>query len=121
MGCGRLFEGDPPTMWSSLSKLMKLPDGTQVYCGHEYTEANGRFALTVEPNNPDLNTRMAEVRATRAQGRPTLPSNMGLEKKTNPFLRPHSRRSAECWAWNRQTTWKCSPKRAAAKTSFNVA
>jgi len=90
MGCGRLFEGDPPTMWSSLSKLMKLPDGTQVYCGHEYTEANGRFALTVEPNNPDLNTRMAEVRATRAQGRPTLPSNMGLEKKTNPFLRPHS-------------------------------
>jgi len=90
MGCGRLFEGDPPTMWSSLSKLMRLPDVTEVYCGHEYTEANGRFAITVEPNNPALTTRMAEVRAMRAEGRPTLPSTMGLEKKTNPFLRPDS-------------------------------
>jgi hydroxyacylglutathione hydrolase len=90
MGCGRLFEGDPPTMWSSLSKLMRLPDVTEVYCGHEYTEANGRFALTVEPNNPHLTARMSEVRATRAEGRPTLPSTMGLEKKTNPFLRPDS-------------------------------
>lgn len=90
MGCGRLFEGDPPTMWASLAKLMKLPDGTRIYCGHEYTEANGRFALTVEPGNADLNARMAEVKATRASGRPTLPSTMGLEKKTNPFLRPHS-------------------------------
>jgi hydroxyacylglutathione hydrolase len=90
MGCGRLFEGDPPTMWASLSKLMRLPDATRVYCGHEYTEANGRFALTVEPGNADLNTRMAQVRAARALGRPTLPSAMGIEKKTNPFLRPHS-------------------------------
>ena len=90
MGCGRLFEGDPPTMWASLSKLMKLPDATRIYCGHEYTEANGRFALTVEPGNADLNARMVEVKATRAVGRPTLPSLMGLEKKTNPFLRPNS-------------------------------
>jgi hydroxyacylglutathione hydrolase len=90
MGCGRLFEGDPPTMWRSLSKLLKLPDETRVYCGHEYTEANGRFALTIEPGNADLNTRMTEVKATRAAGRPTLPSTMGLEKKTNPFLRPDS-------------------------------
>jgi hydroxyacylglutathione hydrolase len=90
MGCGRLFEGDPPTMWASLSKLMKLPEGTRVYCGHEYTEANGRFALSVEPGNPDLNARMMDVRAIRATGRPTLPSTMGLELKTNPFLRPHS-------------------------------
>jgi hydroxyacylglutathione hydrolase len=90
MGCGRLFEGDPPTMWASLSKLMTLPDSTRVYCGHEYTEANGRFALTVEPGNADLNARMAEVRAARAVGQPTLPSVMGIEKKTNPFLRPHS-------------------------------
>lgn len=96
MGCGRLFEGDPPTMWSSLSKLLTLPDSTRVYCGHEYTEANGRFALTVEPSNPDLNSRMAEVRAIRKEGRPTLPSNIGIEKKTNPFLRvssPEIRRS----------------------------
>ena len=90
MGCGRLFEGDPPTMWSSLSKLMKLPDDTRVYCGHEYTEANGRFALTVEPGNADLVTRMAEVRSLRAEGKPTIPSTMGLEKKTNPFLRAAS-------------------------------
>ena len=90
MGCGRLFEGDPPTMWNSLSKLMTLPDDTRVYCGHEYTEANGRFALTVEPGNPDLTRRMEEVRAVRAKARPTLPSNIGLEKKTNPFLRASS-------------------------------
>ena len=90
MGCGRLFEGDPPTMWSSLSKLMKLPDSTRVYCGHEYTEANGRFALTVEPANPDLQARMADVKAARAKGLPTLPSNIGIEKKTNPFLRTAS-------------------------------
>lgn len=90
MGCGRLFEGDPPTMWSSLSKLMRLPDDTRVYCGHEYTEANGRFALSVEPGNADLNARMAEVRTLRAEGKPTVPSTMGLEKKTNPFLRAAS-------------------------------
>jgi hydroxyacylglutathione hydrolase len=90
MGCGRLFEGDPPTMWASLSKLMLLPDGTRVFCGHEYTEANGRFALTVEPGNADLNARMEEVRAVRSQGRPTLPSTIGLEKKTNPFVRARS-------------------------------
>jgi hydroxyacylglutathione hydrolase len=90
MGCGRLFEGDPPTMWASLSKLMSLPDDTRIYCGHEYTEANGRFAMTVEPGNPDLTARMAQVRAVRAQGRATLPSTIALEKKTNPFLRPSS-------------------------------
>jgi hydroxyacylglutathione hydrolase len=77
-------------MWKSLSKLVSLPDATRVYCGHEYTEANGRFALTVEPGNAELNGRMATVRAIRAEGRPTLPSTIGLEKKTNPFLRTRS-------------------------------
>jgi hydroxyacylglutathione hydrolase len=90
MGCGRLFEGDPPTMWASLSKLKALPEATRFYCGHEYTEANGRFALSVEPGNAALVARMNEVRATRAKGLPTLPSSIGLEKKTNPFLRPNS-------------------------------
>ena len=70
---------------------MKLPDDTGVYCGHEYTEANGRFALSVEPENADLQHRMDEVRAARAKGLPTIPSNMGIEKKTNPFLRAQSR------------------------------
>ena len=90
MGCGRLFEGTADMMWSSLSKLMQLPDDVRIYCGHEYTEANGRFALTVEPDNPDLQARMAEVRAKRAESLPTIPTTMGLEKRTNPFLRAPS-------------------------------
>lgn len=90
MGCGRLFEGDPPMMWNSLSKLMTLPDDTKIYCGHEYTLSNGRFALTLEPDNVDLRARMKDVEAARAKNEPTVPSTMGLEKKTNPFLRPHS-------------------------------
>ena len=90
MGCGRLFEGDPPMMWASLSKLMTLPDATSIYCGHEYTENNGRFALTIEPGNAALTKRVAEVKAMRAEKRPTVPSSMGLEKRTNPFLRPGS-------------------------------
>jgi hydroxyacylglutathione hydrolase len=88
MGCGRLFEGDPQMMWTSLSKLMTLPDETRIYCGHEYTESNGRFALTLEPSNQALQARFAEVKATRAKGRPTVPATMGFEKQTNPFLRP---------------------------------
>jgi hydroxyacylglutathione hydrolase len=90
MGCGRLFEGDPAMMWASLSKLMALPDATKIYCGHEYTQSNGRFALTLEPGNAALALRMGEVRAVRAKGAATVPSNMGLEKATNPFLRVHS-------------------------------
>ena len=90
MGCGRLFEGDPPMMWASLSKLMTLPDATRIYCGHEYTESNGRFALTIEPDNAALNSRVADVKALRAQKQPTIPSTIGLEKQTNPFLRAGS-------------------------------
>jgi hydroxyacylglutathione hydrolase len=90
MGCGRLFEGTPEMMWSSLSKLMRLPDDIRIYCGHEYTLSNGRFAVTLEPNNPALQARMREVEALRGQSKPTIPSTMGLEKKTNPFLRPGS-------------------------------
>ena len=81
MGCGRLFEGDPPTMWASLSKLMALPDATRIYCGHEYTQNNGRFALTLEPDNAALQARMhdgGQQRGPAAQ--PTVPSTMALEK-----------------------------------------
>jgi hydroxyacylglutathione hydrolase len=88
MGCGRLFEGDPQMMWTSLSKLMTLPDDTKVWCGHEYTQSNGRFALTLEPGNEALAARMEQVNAARARGEATVPSTMGLEKQTNPFLRP---------------------------------
>lgn len=90
MGCGRLFEGTPEMMWRSLSKLMTLPDASRVYCGHEYTLNNGRFALTLEPGNRDLQERMREVEKLRAAGSPTIPSTIGLEKRTNPFLRPDS-------------------------------
>jgi len=87
MGCGRLFEGDPAMMWGSLSKLMRLSDATKVYCGHEYTENNGRFALTLEPGNRALQERMTQVAAARSAGKTTMPSDIGLEKATNPFLR----------------------------------
>lgn len=90
MGCGRLFEGTPAMMWTSLSKLMRLPDATRVYCGHEYTLNNGRFALTLEPENKELADRMRAVEVARARNAPTIPSTIGLEKKTNPFLRPDS-------------------------------
>ncbi|MBU6298111.1 MAG: hydroxyacylglutathione hydrolase [Alphaproteobacteria bacterium] len=90
MGCGRLFEGSPAMMHASLTKLMALPDRTAVYCGHEYTLNNGRFALTLEPGNNDLRSRMKEVEAARAAGCPTVPSSIGLEKRTNPFVRTGS-------------------------------
>jgi hydroxyacylglutathione hydrolase len=88
MGCGRLFEGDPPTMWASLSKLKALPSETRIYCGHEYTENNGRFALTLEPDNRLLQDRMRAVTQARQRGETTMPSTMALERETNPFLRP---------------------------------
>ena len=90
LGCGRLFEGTPEQMWQSLSKFRTLPDSAHVYCAHEYTLANARFALTVEPQNAALRARAAEVDAKRARGEPTVPSTIGLEKATNPLLRPMS-------------------------------
>ena len=90
MGCGRLFEGTPAQMWSSLSKLAALPPDTRVYCGHEYTLSNGRFAVTLEPDNKALKKRMADVERLRAEGKPTIPSTIGLERETNPFLRSAS-------------------------------
>jgi hydroxyacylglutathione hydrolase len=87
MGCGRIIEGTPPMMWNSLQKLFVMPDDTDIYCGHEYTLANARFALTIEPMNPDLIGRAKHVAERRKAGQPTLPTTMLLEKQTNPFLR----------------------------------
>lgn len=87
LGCGRLFEGTPQQMWTSLSKLRRLPGDTRVYCGHEYTQANAKFALTMEPDNAALKARAAEVDKLRSQGQATLPSTMASECATNPFLR----------------------------------
>ena len=92
MGCGRLFEGTPEQMWQSLHKLVaNWPDDTQIYCAHEYTQSNARFALTVEPENADLVERSKQVDRLRQLDQPTIPTTMGLEKATNPFLRPDSR------------------------------
>ena len=87
LGCGRVLESPLETMWDSLLKLSQLPGDAQVYCGHEYTAGNARFALTVEPENAVLRERAAAVEALRADGRPTLPTTMALELAANPFLR----------------------------------
>jgi hydroxyacylglutathione hydrolase len=90
LGCGRMFEGDAEQMWHSLDLFRHLPEETRLYCGHEYTLANAAFALSVEPGNEALRKRAEEVRKLRADGLPTLPSTIALEKATNPFLRPDS-------------------------------
>jgi hydroxyacylglutathione hydrolase len=97
-GCGKLFEGTPEQMWSSLSKLAALPRETQVYCGHEYTLANLRFAAAVEPANAAIAQRTQRERGKRDRGLPTVPSTIGEELATNPFLRagtPGVRAAAE--------------------------
>jgi hydroxyacylglutathione hydrolase len=86
IGCGRVIEGTHEQMWNSLLKLRALPDDVQFFCGHEYTQANIKFALTIEPNNQRLLARGAEVDALRRQGRPTIPVTIGAEKEVNPFL-----------------------------------
>ncbi len=87
LGCGRVFEGTFDQMWASLSKLAALPSETMIYSGHEYTAANGRFAATIEPENPELKARLERVAAARATGQATVPSQLSEELATNPFLR----------------------------------
>ena len=87
LGCGRLFEGTAAQMWASLMALRALPDDTLVYCGHEYTQANGKFAVAVDDSNISLKARLIEVDALRRDGKPTIPSLLGTEKLANPFLR----------------------------------
>lgn len=90
MGCGRLFEGSAEQMWQSIQQLKKLPKETLVYCAHEYTQANGKFALSLEPDNLSLKQRIQQVDQLRAKNRPTIPSTMDQELATNPFLRENS-------------------------------
>jgi hydroxyacylglutathione hydrolase len=90
MGCGRLFEGTAAQMFANMKALAALPDNTHVYCAHEYTQSNGRYALVAEPDNQALITRMAEVDAARLLGEPTVPTTIALEKATNPFMRASS-------------------------------
>jgi hydroxyacylglutathione hydrolase len=87
IGCGRVFEGNHPMMWDSLQKLRALPDDFKLYCGHEYTASNVKFALTVDADNPALKARAEQVTRLRAENKPTIPSLLGEEKKANVFLR----------------------------------
>jgi hydroxyacylglutathione hydrolase len=100
LGCGRLFEGTPAQMWTSLQKLRALPGSTRVYCGHEYTQSSARFAVTVEPKNRDLAARAEEIARLRAAGQPTIPSTIDQENRTNPFLRADRAelQAAQGWA-----------------------
>lgn len=87
LSCGKLFEGTPQQMWTSLSKIMSLPDDTLVYCGHEYTVSNAEFSLMLEPSNEALRSYYEKAKELRQAGLPTIPTNVGLEKACNPFLR----------------------------------
>jgi hydroxyacylglutathione hydrolase len=91
LGCGRVIEGTMTQMWASLDRLRQLPRDTAVYCGHEYTLANARFALTVDPENEALRRRARQVEALRAEGKATLPTSIAAELAANPFLRPESK------------------------------
>lgn len=90
MGCGRLFEGTPADMFANMQRYAAMPDATAVYCGHEYTQGNGRYAVTAEPDNQAIAERLTEVDGLRARGDATVPTTIGREKATNPFLRAAS-------------------------------
>ena len=90
MGCGRLFEGTASQMWTSVQKITSMPPETSVYCAHEYTLSNAKFAVSVDPHNEDLAARVKEVEAKRAAGVPTVPTTVAKELATNPFCRPHA-------------------------------
>ncbi len=90
MGCGRLFEGTPAQMWRNMERLAALPPETRVYCAHEYTLGNGRFAVTMEPDNAAVRDRLAEVETARERGEATIPTTIALERATNPFMRAGS-------------------------------
>ena len=106
IGCGRVIEGDPEMMWNSLLKLRALPDDTQFYCGHEYTDANIRFAKTVEPGNKALAARAEDVTKLLAAGKPTIPATIGAEKAANPFLRADNPDVAKSLGLGGSPAWK---------------
>jgi hydroxyacylglutathione hydrolase len=106
IGCGRVIEGDPQMMWNSLLKLRALPDDTQFYCGHEYTDANIRFAKTVEPNNKALSARGEEVAKLAVAGKFTIPVTIGAEKAANPFLRADNAEVAKSLGLGGSPAWK---------------
>ena len=118
LGCGRLFEGRAEQMWQSLSRLLSLPDTTQICSGHEYTENNASFALSIDPKNRDLVNRCEQVKFERSKGLFTVPSELGLEKKTNPFLRPFDKNIRENLDMHRSTDVEVFSKIRTLKDNF---
>src|ERR1700736_4106429 len=106
IGCGRVIEGTPEMMWQSLLKLRGLPDDTQIYCGHEYTQANIRFARTIEPGNAELSPRDHDVARLAAERKPTIPTTIAQEKAANPFLRADLPELAKAVSLAGQPAWK---------------
>ena len=97
LGCGRMFEGSPPQFWASLSRLKALPPETTLYCAHEYTQSNARFALHADPDNVELRLYAADIDAVRARGEPTVPMQLARELATNPFLRADEDAMRDRW------------------------
>lgn len=118
LGCGRLFEGTAEQMWASLSQLAALPEDTLVCCAHEYTQANAAFALSVDPDNADLQARAQEVDALRQADKSTVPSTLGFEKRANPFLRADDTRLAEILAMTDTTAAERLAKLRRLKEQF---
>ncbi len=118
IGCGRVIEGTPEMMWRSLLKLRGLPDDTQIYCGHEYTQANIRFAKTIEPGNAALSAREQEVARLGADRKPTIPSTIGAEKAANPFLRADLPELAKSVGLGGAPAWQVFAEIRARKNKF---
>ena len=118
LGCGRLFEGHAEEMWASLEKIRALPPTTRVYCAHEYTEANGRFALGIEPENEALQQRIKQIAELRGQGLPTIPALLEDELATNPFLRPHSQAIRHRLGLNHAADWQVFAEIRQRKDNF---
>ena len=118
LGCGRLFEGSAAQMWNSLSRLLALPDTTKICSGHEYTENNASFALSIDPKNWDLIKRSDEVKKARRKNLFTVPSQLGLEKKTNPFLRPFDKNIREHLNMHKSTDVEVFSKIRTLKDNF---
>jgi hydroxyacylglutathione hydrolase len=118
IGCGRVIEGTPEMMWTSLLKLRGLPDDTRIYCGHEYTQANIRFAKTIEPDNAALGERAKQVENLLAERKPTIPSTIGEEKEANPFLRADLTEVAKAVGLAGQPAWKVFAEIRERKNKF---
>ena len=118
LGCGRLFEGNAEQMWNSLSRLISLPDSTQICSGHEYTENNASFALSIDPENRDLIKRSEQIKLMRSKNLFTVPSQLGLEKKTNPFLRPFDKNIREHLNMHKSTDVEVFSKIRTLKDNF---